>query len=89
MREGITKAFDERHLINILKNTKLHHPNFALLLGAGTSISSGVKSASEMIESWRKQHHEQFAEKEKAIEDHLREFNWYNTECRRGRCLDS
>ncbi len=48
------KVKPQKHLINILKCTKDHHPNFTLFLGAGTSISSGVKSASGMIDDWRK-----------------------------------
>lgn len=43
-----------KHLLNILKETKNHHPNFTLLLGAGASKTSGVKLASEMILDWRK-----------------------------------
>ena len=43
----------QKHLINILKSTKNHHPNFTLFLGAGASITSGVKSASGMIKDWR------------------------------------
>ncbi len=35
------------------KSTKNHHPNFTLFLGAGASISSGIKSAWGMIEEWR------------------------------------
>ena len=30
-------------------------PNYTLLAGAGCSISSGVRSASELIEVWRKE----------------------------------
>jgi hypothetical protein len=42
-----------KHLINILKTTKDHHPNFTLFLGAGASITSGIKSAREMISEWK------------------------------------
>ncbi|MGL6003594.1 SIR2 family protein [Aeromonas sobria] len=41
------------HLINILQSTRDHHPNFTLFLGAGASITSGIKSASGMINEWR------------------------------------
>lgn len=47
------KTKPQKHLINILKSTKNHHPNFTLFLGAGASISSGIKSAWGMIEEWR------------------------------------
>lgn len=43
----------QKHLINILVSTKNHHPNFTLFLGAGASITSGVKSAGGMISDWR------------------------------------
>ncbi|HEU5046444.1 MAG TPA: SIR2 family protein [Rickettsiales bacterium] len=46
----------QQHIINILKNTKEHHPNFALFLGAGASVTSGIPSAKTMIEDWRKQY---------------------------------
>lgn len=42
-----------KHLINILRTTKDHHPNFTLFLGAGASITSGIKSAREMISEWK------------------------------------
>ena len=40
-------------LIRILLNRNSDVPNFALLLGAGASVSSGVRTAGEMIEQWR------------------------------------
>lgn len=47
------KIKPQKHLINILTSTKNHHPNFTLFLGAGASITSGVKSAGGMIQDWR------------------------------------
>ncbi|MBE3178450.1 SIR2 family protein [Enterobacter cloacae complex sp. P3B] len=47
------KIKPQKHLINILTSTKNHHPNFTLFLGAGSSITSGVKSAGGMIQDWR------------------------------------
>jgi hypothetical protein len=41
------------HLINLLKSTRAHHPNFTLFLGAGASAESNVKTANEMIAEWR------------------------------------
>jgi tetratricopeptide (TPR) repeat protein len=43
----------QSHLINILSATRDHHPNFALFLGAGSSVTSGVKNTGEMIQEWR------------------------------------
>lgn len=49
----------QKHLINILKtnraaiDVKHQTPTFTLFLGAGASISSGIKSARQMIEEWR------------------------------------
>lgn len=50
----------QSHLINILRNTRDHHPNFALLLGAGASKTSGVRLASEMITDWRSDYFKTF-----------------------------
>ena len=43
----------QRHLINILKSTSQHHPNFTLFLGAGASVTSGIRHAGELISEWR------------------------------------
>jgi len=69
----------ESHLINILKNTRSHHPNFALFLGAGTSVTSGVKSSREMIEQWRKEHYTQYKSDAETQEKHFKRYQWYNT----------
>jgi tetratricopeptide (TPR) repeat protein len=69
----------ERHLLNILKNTKDHHPNFALMLGAGASITSKVKSSFEMIKEWRTQY--DFLYKNDKIPDEcLKSCHWYGGE---------
>jgi len=44
----------QKHLINILKKFKGCPPCFTVLLGAGASKSSKVKTASEMITEWRR-----------------------------------
>ena len=44
------------HLINILKETKDHHPNFVLFLGAGASVTSKVPSGGALVKEWRKQY---------------------------------
>lgn len=50
---------DKLHLINLIEKRSNNTPNFALFIGAGASVSSGVKSASEMIAEWRRQFYEQ------------------------------
>jgi len=44
---------EQSHLINILRTTKDHHPNFVLFLGAGASHTSKVKVVKDMIKEWR------------------------------------
>ena len=68
----------QNHLINILKATKDHHPNFALFLGAGSSVTSGVKMAGEMIDDWCKAYHAMYEEK-KDIEKFLKTMTWRGT----------
>jgi len=67
----------QSHLINILKSTSDHHPNFTVFLGAGASVSSGVKLASEMINDWRVQHFEMYKENETQFSNHFHKFNWF------------
>ena len=64
-----TTPKSHKHLINILKiskdskdskdsedseDAKEHYPCFTVLLGAGASINSGVKTASQMVATWQK-----------------------------------
>ena len=69
----------QSHIINILKSTKDHHPNFVLMLGAGASISSGVKLAHEMIKEWRVEHYKMYGKPEETLDQHLKQFSWYNS----------
>src|ERR1044072_2247108 len=41
------------HLIRLILNRNGNVPNYAVLLGAGASVSSGVRTAEDMIETWR------------------------------------
>ena len=41
------------HLIHLILNRNEDVPQFSLLLGSGASISSGIKTAQEMIDEWR------------------------------------
>jgi NAD-dependent SIR2 family protein deacetylase len=72
------KPRPQGHLINILKATKAHHPNFTLLLGAGASVSSGVKAACSMIEDWRKCYCDCYRNGEPA-DEFLKKQTWYKT----------
>ena len=44
---------DSSHLLNQITTRAQGVPSYALLLGAGASVSSGVKTAEEMIADWR------------------------------------
>lgn len=61
----------QKHLINILKTTS--NPNFTLFLGAGASVTSGVRNASDLIEEWRNTFTEMYPSNK--IEDQ----SWYDT----------
>src|ERR1044072_10021304 len=41
------------HLIRLILNRNGNVPNYAVLLGAGASVSSAVRTAEDMIETWR------------------------------------
>lgn len=67
----------QSHLINIIKSTSDHHPNFTVFLGAGASVSSGVKLAHEMINEWRGKHFEMYGKGEDDVEKHCLRYTWY------------
>lgn len=67
-----------KHLINILKTTKEHHPNFTLFLGAGASITSGIKSAKEMIEEWKASYIDMYGLEKLKLEPWLEKGNEYS-----------
>lgn len=45
-----------KDLSDYLKNKSSEYPNFNLFLGAGCSISSGIRGTKPMIEEWLKEH---------------------------------
>ena len=45
---------DTKHLIDQIINRSEGVPSYALLLGAGASVTSGVKTAEEMVRDWRR-----------------------------------
>lgn len=63
----------QKHLINILKNTKNHHPNFTLFLGAGASVTSKVKPAKKLIEEWRIAYTDMYEDETEKLENQY----WY------------
>lgn len=64
------------HLINLIGRRSNNTPNFALLIGAGASASSGVKTASEMIAEWRLQLYEE-SKSTKPFEEWLKDQDFY------------
>lgn len=73
-------------IVRYIKNRTDQNPNYSLLLGAGCSISSGVRSAQDLIRDWRREVYCSFetnAGKEYK-DDIAREFlirnaaSWYN-----------
>jgi tetratricopeptide (TPR) repeat protein len=69
----------QEHLIDQICNRSGNAPNFAILIGAGASISSGVPSASKMIEDWRKQLYSR-TQNPPEFNDWLKEQTWYKDE---------
>lgn len=64
------------HLVNLIGRRSNNTPNFALLIGAGASASSGVKTSSEMIAEWRQQLYEESKSK-KPFEEWLKDQDFY------------
>ncbi len=67
---------ERMHLINLIARRSGKTPNFALLIGAGSSSSSGVKTANQMIIEWRQQMYLQ-SKSSKPTEEWLREQDWF------------
>jgi len=78
MLEGHNKR-DKTHLINLIIRRSNSTPNFALLIGAGGSVSSGVRPTYKMIDEWRLQLHEQ-SKSEEPFEKWLLKQDWYKDE---------
>jgi tetratricopeptide (TPR) repeat protein len=73
-RKGIVKSED--HLIDQIKNRNSDTANFALLIGAGASATSGVKLARDMVNEWRLQLYKQ-SHTDKSLQKWLSEQEWY------------
>ena len=73
------KKKDKMHLTNLIGKRSNSTPNFALLLGAGASVSSGVKPTYEMIAEWRRQLYAQSKSKQ-SLDEWLSQQDWYQDE---------
>lgn len=67
------------HLVNLITTRNQEIPNFALLLGSGASTNSRVKTAREMIDTWRIQLYERSGSK-MSFERWLRRQSWYESD---------
>lgn len=67
------------HLVDIVLNRPENMPSYALLLGAGASWNSGIKTANEMIEGWRRQFYEHSRLKVK-YSTWLKKQSWYDSD---------
>lgn len=78
----MTNATNEKtaeHLMNLVATRNGRVPNFALLLGAGASITSGVKTAEEMIQDWRELLYSQ-SEQDIDYGQWFRQQSWHGTD---------
>ena len=67
-------------MLNIIESTQDHHPNFVLFLGAGASVTSGVKTASQMITEWREIYYQMHKEENQSPEDFFKHRHWNGCE---------
>lgn len=81
------KQIDQLDLIESIKLREGNTPNFSLLLGAGASYSSGIKTGYEMITEWRIKEYEKYKRKARAKSENLKPFvkwlkeqTWYQND---------
>ena len=67
------------HLVDIILNRNDNIPNYALFLGAGSSWNSNVKTADEMVNTWRAQLYQRENKRIKYT-TWLKKQEWYNTD---------
>jgi tetratricopeptide (TPR) repeat protein len=70
---------EKEHLISLISRRSNSTPNFALIIGAGASVTSGIKPASKMIEEWRKQLFEE-SRSDEPFEEWLKKQDCYEDE---------
>jgi len=68
---------EKEHLFRLISRRNNSTPNFALLIGAGASVTSGVKPACQMIAEWRQQLFTQ-SKSDEPLEKWLQKQSWYN-----------
>jgi hypothetical protein len=68
-----------QHLVRLILNRNGDVPNFAILLGAGASVRSGVRSGAEMVDEWRSQAYEAARTKE-SLSEWLHHQHWYGSD---------
>ncbi|WP_422009005.1 SIR2 family protein [Roseivirga pacifica] len=81
-----TKERGISDLVRFISTRSEDNPNYSLFLGAGTSITSSVESATRLISSWKREiYNAAHPEKEKVSETEIQEFlessvnsSWYN-----------
>lgn len=66
-------------LIDAILTRSANVPNFALFLGSGASSTSHVKTASEMINEWRRRLYERSGTKN-SFDEWLKKQEWYDTD---------
>ena len=69
-----------KKFINMLRNIDDQWPSFTLLLGAGASVESGIKSGAQLFNEWRSQHHQAFGDGKIAEQKHLEKQLWYGAD---------
>jgi len=70
-KELINKERTIDHLITYCSTRTDNNPNYSLLLGAGCSVTSGIRPATKLIEEWKKELYIQ--EQNSAIEEYSNE----------------
>ena len=68
------------HLMHLIVTRNGETPNFSLLLGSGASYTSGVKTAYEMIEEWRRLLFQQSKTNEKQSKSDEEYGNWLSSQ---------
>lgn len=78
-RELISKERTTKDLIRFLNNQTDKNPNYSLLMGAGCSITSGIRSGEHLIGEWKKELYESSGlGSELSMDEFLRREGWYN-----------
>lgn len=78
----------KEHLLNLLSNRVDKTPEFSLFLGAGASVSSGVKPATIMINEWRKNLYASHKGRD-SFHKWLTNQDWYNADDEYSRLFES